>query len=53
MQIKSYMKEEFCEGCGKKINTIPFIGDSYHKFEKGVYCQKCAEIIIKKRRSKL
>jgi len=45
--------ETYCEGCGKKINTTPFIGEPYHKFKEGCYCQKCAEIVIKKKRNKL
>ncbi len=47
------MNEVYCKGCTKKINTIPFLGEPFHKFEDGTYCQQCAKVVIDKRRKNL
>ncbi len=47
------MESKFCNGCKKKINPMPFIGDKFHEFEEGTYCEKCAKIIVEKNRRSL
>lgn len=47
------MKEVFCTVCGRKINTLPFIGERYHQFKDGYYCDKCAKIKVEKNRRKI
>ena len=46
------MNEKFCKGCKKQLNTIPFIGEKFYKFEDGTYCEQCAKIVIERNRRK-
>lgn len=47
------MEEVFCAVCKRQLNTIPFIGEKYVKFEDGTYCQKCAKEKVDKERKKI
>ena len=57
------MTDEFCKGCGIKLQTGGGVaavsgllfggGPKNYEFEEGSYCQKCAKIRVEKGRKKL
>ena len=47
------MDEIFCKGCGKKLNTMKFIGDKFFQLQDGFYCEVCAKVVVEQRRKKL
>jgi|TARA_B100000315_G_scaffold174739_1_gene163157 Pyruvate/2-oxoacid:ferredoxin oxidoreductase delta subunit len=47
------MNEEYCKGCGIRIIRVPFFGTPHHRLKEGIYCQKCAVVIVDRKRKSL
>ena len=44
------MLGNFCKGCGRKLNTMPLVGERVVEFEEGFYCLECARKKIDRKR---
>ena len=44
------MLGNFCKGCGRKLNPMPFFGEKVVEFENGMYCLECARKKIDRKR---
>lgn len=47
------MEKIYCQGCGRRLQNIPFIGERMVEFEEGFYCEKCAKDRAEKGRRKI
>jgi hypothetical protein len=49
------MNEKICKGCGQHLKEgVPFFSKpNYIKLDDDFYCEKCAKIIVDKKRKEL